>query len=202
MPLKDPAARKAYADAYRAKHRPPRPEAPARVPPLVLDETNSLLCQLCDRRVRSIGHHLRRAHDMSSNDYRDLFGIRRSEPLTHATVRARWAESMQQTIASGALDDHFAGNPDLARRANAAGIAAKRGLIAKGVDMPHGTPPLPRATIAAVVARIEGGAKVATAVKAGGMAYSAYHAGLARHPDLKARHDAARSALPAPRRRR
>lgn len=149
-------------------------------------------CRLCGRRFHSIGHHLHRAHDLSADEYRDRFGIRRGEPLTSPSTNARLAARLRDTIASGALDEHFAGNADRAADAGHAAAVTKAGLRSAGVVLPHGSPPTPRVVIEAIVIAIEGGAKVATAVKRSPITYSTFHAGLGRHPELKARVAAAK----------
>lgn len=143
--------------------------------------------------VWSLGHHIVRAHDMTVDDYRDRFGLARGEPLTSPATRARFVAAISATISDGKLDAHYAGNAG--RASEAATIGAREYYVrrAEGLAEKKGAPSLPRAAIEAVVQQIEAGAKVATAVKRGSISYSAYHAGLARHPDLAARHEAARS---------
>jgi len=149
-------------------------------------------CLICGKWWRSLGHHVRHGHRISADEYRDRFGIRRSQSLASPVVRARFAASIAATIAAGKLDHHFAGNAARANAAAVKGAATIRQLRAQGINSSPGARHLLQETIAAVVAAIEAGAKVATAVKQAGISYSAYHAGLARFPDMKARHDAAR----------
>ena len=156
-------------------------------------------CMVCSQRFQSVGRHVRRAHGMSPDEYRDRFGIRRGVSLSGAASRARVGERMRRTIASGSLAPHYAGNAARALTAGLAGVAARETLRAGGTQMQLGNPH-PRATIADVVSTIEAGAKVSTAVKRAGISYSACHARLNRHPDLKARHYAARPSAASDRR--
>lgn len=149
-------------------------------------------CLICGKGWRSLGHHVRQGHGISADEYRDRFGIRRSQSLTSPMVRARFAASIAATIAAGKLDYHYAGNAARASAGAVKGAAVIRQLRARGIDPSPGAPHLPRETIGTVVKAVEAGAKVATAVKRAGIAYSAYHVGLARFPDMKARHDTAR----------
>lgn len=149
-------------------------------------------CRLCGTRWRSLGHHLRHGHKMSADDYRDRFGIRRGEPLTSQATRARFQQAIRQTIAAGALAEHYAGNGARAGPASAIGHEVRHRLVAAGLVPPFGAPATPRAVIEGIVVAIEAGAKVATAVKQSPIVYSAFHAGLGRHPDLKIRVEAAK----------
>lgn len=153
-------------------------------------------CRLCGRRWRSLGHHLRKGHGIDADEYRDRFGIRRGEPLTSPATRARMSDAIGRTIAAGKLDGHYAGNAARASDAGAAGDLAKRRLRAAGVEFPHGTPRTLRRHIRLIVEAVEAGAGVATAVKASPISYTTLHAGLKRHPDLKARVEAAKRAGP------
>lgn len=148
-------------------------------------------CRLCGRRCRSLGHHLVKAHAISADAYRDRFGIRRGTPLTSPKTRARFATAIRNTIEAGGLARHYAGNVDRSARAAQLGAVVKRELVSAGIAMPHGTPQTPRAVIEAVVLAIEGGSKAGDAARQAGLSYSAYHSGLTRHLDLKARHQAA-----------
>ena len=161
-----------------------------------MKDDDRVVCLICGKWWQSLGHHVRHGHGISADEYRDRFGIRRSQSLASPAVRARFAASIAVTIAAGKLDGHFATNADRAVIAAAKGDAMKRRLKAQGINASPGAPHLCRDTIAAVVAAIEAGARVATAVKRLGISYSAYHAGLARFPDLKGRHDAARGVAP------
>lgn len=129
---------------------------------------------------------------MSADAYRDRFGIRRGEPLTSAATRARFQQAIRQTIAAGALAEHYADNRARASSAGAIGREVKRALMATGLARPLGAPATPRAVIEAIVVAIEAGAKVATAVKRSPIVYSAFHGGLGRYPDLKVRVEAAK----------
>ena len=144
-------------------------------------------CRLCGRHWRSLGHHLVKSHDITANEYRDRFGFRRGTPLTGAATRARFSESARRTIDEGKLDAHYAGNADRAVEASKIGAAVKRQMRAQGIDLPHGTPAVAREAIEMIVIAVEEGASVARAVRASAIAYSTFHAGLARHPDLHAR---------------
>jgi hypothetical protein len=159
-------------------------------------DDDRVACLICGKWWQSLGHHVRHGHGISADEYRDRFGIRRSQSLANPAVRARFAASIAVTIAAGKLDSHFATNADRASDAAAKANAIKRSLRAQGVNVSPGAPCLSRDKIAAVVASVEGGTRVATAVKQAGISYSAYHAGLARFPDLKGRHNTARAGLP------
>ena len=53
----------------RLSHR-----SPGRYGILDLDETG-VLCHECGRRLRGLGTHLLKAHDMTAADYRDAHGL-------------------------------------------------------------------------------------------------------------------------------
>ena len=108
-------------------------------------------------------------------------------------MRARQSDRLRATIAAGKLDAHFAANAERARVAAAAAVVQQRAMREVGIDLPHGTPATGRMVLAAIVTEIEAGAKLATAVKRSPISYSAFHAGLARHPDLRQRVDAAKA---------
>jgi hypothetical protein len=149
-------------------------------------------CLLCGKQCQSLGHHLRWNHALSADQYRDQHGIRRGTSLASPATRARFADRLRARIERGELAEHLIGSAERARRAAKAGIAAKQELRAAGVRFSAGKPPIARAAIETIVEAVEAGAKVATAVKRQAISYSSYHAGLARNPDLKLRHEAAR----------
>lgn len=159
--------------------------------PIKLDPSgNAIRCQICGKMFRSLGHHLVRAHDMTVDEYKDAHGIPRGRSLTGEATRAAFAASISRTIAAGGMDDHYQHNAVRASAANAASVAERRKMRDAGVAIPPSNPPVSRQVIEGIVAAIEGGLKVATAVKCSPVSYSTFHAGLKRHPDLKARMEA------------
>lgn len=159
-----------------------------------MSDDGMIACQLCGKRWRSLGHHLRKKHDMSADEYRDRFGIRRGEPLTSQAARDAFAASIRRTIDAGGLAEHYAGNADRASRAGRTGQAIRQALQDAGHAVAPGAPKLAKADVEAVIAAIEAGAKVATAVKRSPISYSGFHAALARHPELRERVAKAKSA--------
>jgi hypothetical protein len=144
-------------------------------------------CRLCGRRCRSLGHHLRRAHGLAADEYRDQHGIRRGQPLTSIASRDRFRAAIQRQIDAGSLDVHYATNADRGPAARAESARVIRELLAQGATFAPSRKPAPREVIEAVIIAIEGGTKRAAAVAAAPISEAAFYANLARHPDLKAR---------------
>lgn len=63
--------------------------------PTVTDEDGILTCLECGRRFRALGVHLRRAHGMTSAEYREAHRLPRSAALAADSTRALGWERMQ-----------------------------------------------------------------------------------------------------------
>lgn len=142
-------------------------------------------CLICGGRFKSVGHHVRKAHGITAMDYRDMYGIPRSRKLTSAETRDTFAA---QARARGLGTDQEARRAASDTAVQKSRVAIK-GLIASG-RVWGGRNRHPRETIAQVVSRAESGERPYQIVREMGIAWSAFHGGLKRHPDLLARYQA------------
>jgi len=151
-------------------------------------------CRICGRLFHSIGHHVRKAHDISANEYRDRFGILRSAPLTSDATRSKMSAAISRTIASGALDAHYATNAERASDAAAEGNRIKAELGRAGQP---GTDDVTRARIlTSTIEAVESGATIATAVKRSPIAHTTFFQWLTDFPELRERLSTAKSRQP------
>lgn len=151
-------------------------------------------CLLCGRRFGSLAAHLSRIHRMTSDDYRERYGL----PYRKGLTSKGFTESLRATqlAAPKALKEVRARNFQKAREMlHASGPArtsqlkrmtAKQSFrIASSADRSTD-----RVEIEAVVAAVEGGQLLRVAVLASPVSFTAFRAGLKRHPDLEARYAA------------
>ena len=79
---------------------------------------NEVICLICGKSFKTLGHHLQAAHSLKSSDYRKRFGIPRNQPLSS------WA--------------HFELRKKLALESDMAGKMAKGRALAKEVSAEEG----------------------------------------------------------------
>lgn len=158
-----------------------------------MEADDRIECRLCGKRFGSLGQHVSRTHKITPDEYRDRFGMRRSEPLTSLATRAKFSDAITRTIAAGGLASHYAGNGSRAAAAGSKGAEQKSALRRVGVHFPNRVPDLTKEELAAVIHDISSGTIVAAALKRARISQSGYHKALTRHPDLKALHEAAKA---------
>lgn len=82
-------------------------------------------CLICGREFRFLPSHLRRAHGVTSQRYREAYGIPQGEPLASAEYRAAQAAKMRRTQEDGRIKyDHL---PDAVEKSRLAQDRPKRG---------------------------------------------------------------------------
>lgn len=79
----------------------------------------AIVCQLCGRAFRFLPTHLRKAHGISTTEYRRDYQIQAGEPLADEHYRAAHRAKMDRMVRSGKLTrDHL---PDATEAARTAG---------------------------------------------------------------------------------
>ena len=74
-------------------------------------------CLECDRQFATLAHHLRRAHGLSSTDYRAAWGLPAGTPLAGLAYRESRSAIAQRLVAAGVIGQHAATATEVAREA-------------------------------------------------------------------------------------
>ncbi len=84
-----------------------------------------ILCRICGRGFRFLPTHLRKAHEMTAAEYREMFDLPAGEPLASESYRAAHVEKMRRMQVDGRITyDHL---PEAVAAARDADRPAKRG---------------------------------------------------------------------------
>lgn len=101
----------------------------------IVDETDEgVLCYECGKRFRHLGTHLPGAHGMRAVDYKDLYGIPRTQSLAATQLReANRDRALRLNLAAG-LDGHRDATAGAAARTVGSLEAASRTHRQRGLD--------------------------------------------------------------------
>jgi predicted transcriptional regulator len=87
-----------------------------------------IICMVCGKGMKTLGRHLRSAHDMTPKEYRNQFGIPRTQPL----AAKDYSESRKQMAIDRGLGENLA----RARAAKGQGKAGVKGSTTKKAAAP------------------------------------------------------------------
>lgn len=62
-----------------------------------------IVCLICGKHFRGVGHHVRLAHGITADDYKRRFGLPVGRGVATGDARAKWAASVSRTHAEGKL---------------------------------------------------------------------------------------------------
>lgn len=87
---------------------------------------DTIICLLCGRRYRGVGHHVVRAHDITIDEYKDRFGIPHTRSLVGESTRSAMSITTSQQHKDGVLKEHVKRLASQSSRAGRAGAEIKK----------------------------------------------------------------------------
>jgi hypothetical protein len=156
-----------------------------------------ITCMRCGKSYGRLGGHLQTIHQMSENEYRDLYGLPWTYGLTGTIARQRYSEAVKKNIEAGLMPQIGQGLPPGAWQQQRPRQPYRYEVGRQ--NLAEGEPPQPIFGVAhfeAVLARVAEGQLVRDALGALDMAGTTWRHFLQRNPDLRAVLMRAIDALP------